>query len=135
MSMIWSKAKKAKALVDAGQDLVDPEHKMGDWGSGVDRVAGTVEDEAKNSWKAVEKGFAKLAQLGVGSSLGGIVSPMSALAPMRTPGVAISARKAAGVGRFSGMASANSLKPPGPAASKAVVNPNRGVASAMRSGH
>jgi hypothetical protein len=135
VSWLSSKKDKVKTLLEASQRVADPQRRTGRWSDEVDALEATAAQGAKESWGAVEKGFAKLAQLGVGSSLGGIVSPMSALAPMRTPGVAISARKASNVGRFSGRASANSLKPPGPAASKAVVNPNRGVASAMRSGH
>lgn len=53
-------------------------------------------------------------------------------APMPKPvGMARSAQKAQNNGRFGGMATTNSLKPPGVAASNQVVNPSKNLRSAM----
>lgn len=116
--MSWLSRKKDKALT-----VVDEVQKrVGDQGPAwSEQVEGGVHDIED----MLGKRFAKLS---------GLVSPTAAVNPMRTPVVAQQARQASRAGRFPGAATANSLKPPGAALSKSVINPNRSVSSAMRTG-
>lgn len=69
-----------------------------------------------------------------------IAMPKPAAPSLRAPSapqpkpvtMARSAQQAQNNGRFGGMATSNSLKPPGVAASNQVVNPNKSLRSAMK---
>lgn len=125
--MIWvgRRGHEAKHLLDAVQRATGDKGPA--WADTVDHEAEEVTRplrRAADSFRPVlEKGLAKFA---------GLVSPSAAVSPMRTPVVATGARAAARTNRFSGVATENSLKPPGPALSRSVVKPTRSISSSMR---